>query len=198
MNLTSRRLVGRSREGGCRRRHRAVLARRHALLRHTDIAQAVEWFLSAARKGTDPRNSRWDSCATLALASRRTMPKRWRVSGRCARQRCAQRTVGEFYRKGAARSPPMPPKPCGGSDGRGGDDLRAQYLLGQMYFDGAGVARDYVSAHVTVYRGRRTGSLVDNRKQIDRAQNIAAARMTPEQVARPRRDASWQPSSQSE
>jgi TPR repeat protein len=75
-----------------------------------------------------------------------------------------------------------------------GDDLRAQYQLGQIYFDGTGVTRDYVSAYVWFDVAARQTPLVDNQKAILELRNIAAARMTPEQVEdAARRAKAWQP-----
>ena len=73
--------------------------------------------------------------------------------------------------------------------------MTAQYQLGQAYFDGTGVARDYVSAHVWFTLAAGQTPLIDNRKQLIELRNIAAARMTPEQVAAAaRRVAAWKPS----
>ena len=75
-----------------------------------------------------------------------------------------------------------------------GDDLRAQYQLGQAYFDGSGVARDYVSAYLWFTIAAGQTPLIDNRKQLIELRNIAAARMTPEQEAdAKRRVAAWKP-----
>jgi hypothetical protein len=74
-----------------------------------------------------------------------------------------------------------------------GDDLRAQYQLGDLYFTGIGVERDYASAYVwfTVAAGQTP--LVDNRKGLIELRNIAAARMTPDELSEAaRRAAAWQ------
>jgi TPR repeat protein len=64
-----------------------------------------------------------------------------------------------------------------------GDDLRAQYLLGEMYFTGSGVARDYSSAYVWYALAASQAPLMDNRQGLLELRNIAAARMTSAEVA---------------
>lgn len=73
-----------------------------------------------------------------------------------------------------------------------GDDLRAQYQLGQMYLDGTGVMRDYVSAYVWFDIAAGQTPLVDNQKALLELRNIAAARMAPDQIAEAgRRAKAW-------
>ena len=80
--------------------------------------------------------------------------------------------------------------------GADGDDIQAQYQLGQMCLDGSGVARDAGSAYVWFALAASQTPLIDNRKQLIELRNIAAARMAPEQVADAvRRVASWTPPS---
>ena len=75
-----------------------------------------------------------------------------------------------------------------------GDDLRAQYQLGQMYFDGTGLTRDYEAAYMWFTLAAGQTPLTDNRKQLIEMRNIAAARMTPAQVAAAvRRVEAWKP-----
>ena len=75
-----------------------------------------------------------------------------------------------------------------------GDDVRAQYQLGQMYFDGTGVTRDYASAYVWFSLAAAQTPLEDNRKGLVELRNIAAARMQPAAVAAARRQvAAWRP-----
>ncbi len=75
------------------------------------------------------------------------------------------------------------------------DDIRAQYQLGQLYFDGTGVQRDYAAAYLWFSLAATQAPLVDNRKGLLELRNIAAARLTPEQVAEAaRRVAAWKPS----
>jgi hypothetical protein len=64
-----------------------------------------------------------------------------------------------------------------------------------LFFDGIGVARDYASAYVWFALAAGQTPLIDNRKQLIELRNIAAARMTPQQVAdAARRVAAWKPS----
>jgi hypothetical protein len=102
--------------------------------------------------------------------------------------------VGEFYQKGRAVTADAAEAARWFTLAAGGDDLRAQYQLGQMYFDGTGVTRDYVSAYVWFSLAAGQTPLEDNRKGILELRNIAAARMTPAQVAEARRRiAAWRP-----
>ena len=73
-----------------------------------------------------------------------------------------------------------------------GDDIRAQSLLGDLYFTGTGVTRDYASAYVWFSLAAGQAPLADNRKGLLELRNIAAARMTAEEVAdAERRVAAW-------
>lgn len=75
-----------------------------------------------------------------------------------------------------------------------GDDLRAQYQLGQMYFDGTGVTRDYASAYFWFSLAAGQTPLEDNRKGILELRNIAAARMPAAALSAARkRVAAWRP-----
>ena len=78
--------------------------------------------------------------------------------------------------------------------GADGDDVRAQYQLGQMFFDGTGVTLDYAAAYVWFSLAAGQTPLEDNRKGLLELRNIAAARMTPTAVAAAaRRVAAWKP-----
>src|SRR5712691_1893218 len=80
--------------------------------------------------------------------------------------------------------------------GADGDDVRAQYELGQLYFTGTGVTRDYPSAYVWFSLAALQAPLADNREGLLELRNIAAARMTPEGVADAARlVAAWKPAS---
>jgi TPR repeat protein len=106
----------------------------------------------------------------------------------------AQRTVGDFYRQGREVEADQAEATRWYQRAADGDDLRAQYQLGQMYFDGTGVERDYTSAYVWFTLAAGQTPLEDNRKAIEELANIAAARMTPEQVAEgARRARTWLP-----
>jgi TPR repeat protein len=107
----------------------------------------------------------------------------------------AQRVVGDFYRDGRGGV---------GADARqaaewyrraaDGDDIRAQYSLGQMYLDGQDLPRDYGSAYQWFALAAGQAPLDDNRKALIELRNIAAARMSPEAVdAAARHVAEWRP-----
>ena len=75
-----------------------------------------------------------------------------------------------------------------------GDDIRAQYQLGQMYFTGRGVTLDYAAAYLWFSVAAGQTPLVDNEKALIELRNIAAARMTPEAVAAAERlVTAWRP-----
>jgi len=110
-----------------------------------------------------------------------------------------QRAVGEFYQKG--RGIPANPSEAARWYRRAADadDVRAQYLLGEMYFTGTGVPQDYPSAYLWYSLAASQAPLVDNRKGLLELRNIAAARMTPDQVAAAaRRVATWKPAAAKE
>jgi TPR repeat protein len=105
-----------------------------------------------------------------------------------------QRAVGDFYQKGRGVAADPAEAARWYRRGADGDDIRAQYQLGQMYFSGEGVPLDYVSAYVWFSLAAGQAPLVDNRKALVEFRNIAAVRMTPEQVAEAvRRVAAWRP-----
>jgi len=105
-----------------------------------------------------------------------------------------QRVVGDFCRTGRAMAADAAEAGRWYRQAAEADDLRAQYQLAQSYFDGTGVARDYVSAYVWFTIAAGQTPLVDNRRQLTELANIAAARMTPAQLAEARRRAkSWRP-----
>lgn len=106
----------------------------------------------------------------------------------------AQRSVGDFYRQGRGVQMDQAEAARWYRRAADGDDLRAQYQLGQMFFDGSGVERDYPSAYLWFTLAASQTPLEDNRKAIEELANIAAARMTPEQVAEAaRRARAWRP-----
>src|SRR6185436_13913743 len=105
-----------------------------------------------------------------------------------------QRAVGDFYRKG--RTVPADAAEAARWYQRAaeGDDVRAQYQLGQMFFDGTGVTRDYASAYLWFSIAAGQTPLEDNRKGLIELRNIAAARMTAAAVAvAAKRVAAWRP-----
>ena len=110
-----------------------------------------------------------------------------------------QRAVGEFYHKG--RGIPANPSEAARWYRRAADadDVRAQYLLGEMYFTGTGVPQDYPSAYVWYSLAASQAPLLDNRKGLLELRNIAAARMSPDQVAEAaRRVTMWKPAASKE
>jgi len=105
-----------------------------------------------------------------------------------------QRAVGDFYRKGRGTTADLTEAARWYRLAADRDDVRAQHELGQLYFTGTGVARDYESAYVWFALAASQAPLPDNRKALLELRNIAAARMTPDQVAAAeRRLASWKP-----
>jgi TPR repeat protein len=105
-----------------------------------------------------------------------------------------QRAVGDFYRKGRSITADSAEAARWYGLAAQGDDVRAQYELGQLYFTGTGVALDYGSAYVWFSLAGGQTPLRDNRKALLELRNIAAARMTPDQVtAAEGRLASWKP-----
>lgn len=161
-----------------------------------DTAQAIEWFRKAAAQGHAPAEFQLGQLHDFGfgVAQDDALALAWYRKAADHGSAAAQRTLGEFYKKGRGVAADAAEAVRWFRLAAAGDDLRAQYLLGQMYFDGAGVTRDYVSAYVwfTVAAGQTP--LVDNRRQLIELRNIAAARMTPEQVAEAaRRVASWKP-----
>jgi len=161
-----------------------------------DLAQAVEWFRKAAARLYPPAEFQmgqlYDFGFGVTQDDREALA--WYRKAADHGSAAGQREVGEFYRKG--RGVPADPAEAArwyrlAADG---DDLRAQYQLGQLYFTGSGVALDYGSAYLWFSVAAGQTPLVDNRKALLELRNIAAARMTPEQVAEAaRRVAAWQP-----
>ena len=107
-----------------------------------------------------------------------------------------QRAVGDFYRKGRSVAVDATEAARWYRLGADRDDVRAQYELGQMYFTRTGVTRDYPSAYVWFSLAALQAPLADNREGLLELRNIAAARMTPEDVAAAARlVAAWKPAS---
>jgi TPR repeat protein len=105
-----------------------------------------------------------------------------------------QRAVGDFYRKGRGVTADAAEAARWYRRGADGDDIRAQHQLGELYFSGSGVPRDYASAYVWFSLEASQAPLLDNRKGLLELRNIAAARMTPEQIDdATRRVAAWKP-----
>ena len=161
-----------------------------------DTGQAIEWFRKAAAQGHAPAEFQLGQLYDFGfgVAQDDALALTWYRKAAEHGSAAAQRTLGELYKKGRAVAADATEAVRWFRLAAEADDLRAQYQLGQMYFDGAGVTRDYLAAYVwfTVAAGQTP--LVDNRKQLIELRNIAAARMTPEQIAEAtRRVASWKP-----
>jgi TPR repeat protein len=106
-----------------------------------------------------------------------------------------QRAVGDFYLKGRAVAADAGEAQRWYQRAANGDDIRAQYELGQLYFNGTGVRRDYVSAYVWFSLAATQAPLEDNRKGLIELRDIAAVRMTADELSEAqRRVAAWKPS----
>ena len=102
--------------------------------------------------------------------------------------------VGDFHQKGRAVAANLADAARWYRRAADGDDIRGQFQLAQLYFDGRGVDRDYVSAYVWYAIAAGQAPLTDNRLGLLELRNIAAARMTPEQLAEAtKRVAAWKP-----
>jgi TPR repeat protein len=161
-----------------------------------DTAQALDWFRRAAAQGHASAEHQMGQLYDFGfgVAQDDAQALAWYRKAAEHGSAAAARAIGDFYRKG--RSVPADAAEAARWYRRGadGDDLRAQYQLGQLYFDGTGVARDYVSAYLWFSVAAGQTPLIDNRKQLIELRNIAAARMTPAQVAEAaRRTSSWKP-----
>jgi TPR repeat protein len=164
----------------------------------TATGEGVEWIRKAAAQGYPPAEWQTGQLYDFGFGEDRDDRQALSWYRRAADHglAAAQRAVGDFYKTGrgvavdpseAARWFELAAK---------GDDLRAQYQLAQLYFDGVGVARDYVSAYAWFSIAAGQTPLFDNRRQLVELRNIAAARMTPAQLAvAARRAAAWQPPS---
>jgi hypothetical protein len=161
-----------------------------------DTTQAVEWIRrAAARELPDAEfqmGQLYDFGFGLAQDERQALV--WYRKSADHGSAAAQRVVGDFYRTGRGVPTDSAEAARWYRRAADGDDLRGQYQLGTLYFDGTGVARDYVSAYVWFTIAAGQTPLIDNRKELIELRNIAAARMTPEQVAEAqRRVAVWKP-----
>jgi TPR repeat protein len=161
-----------------------------------ETSHAIEWIRKAAAQSYPPAEFQvgqlYDFGFGLGQDDRQALAwyRRSAEHGSAA----GQRMVGDFYRKGRGVMADAAQAARWYRRGADGDDLRAQYELGQMYFDGTGVPRDYVSAYVWFAIAASQTPLVDNRDGLIELRNIAAARMSPEQVSdAARRVAAWKP-----
>ena len=72
----------------------------------------------------------------------------------------------------------------------------AQFNLGTMYYEGKGVPQDYIQAHMwsNLAASRFSASRADGRDFSVKLRDIAASKMTPEQIAEAQRLArEWKP-----
>jgi uncharacterized protein len=76
-------------------------------------------------------------------------------------------------------------------------DAFAQYNLGVSYAEGQGVPQDYIAAHMWLSLAALRGS-GEEQKQFTNARDVAAKKMTPEQIAEAQRLAQeWKPKAES-
>ena len=161
-----------------------------------DLPLAVDWLRRAAAQGHADAEFQLGQLydfgfrvgpdAREALAWYRKAAEHGSAAG--------QRAVGDFYRKGRGLAADAAEAARWYQLAAERDDVRAQNELGQLYFTGTGVARDYGSAYVWFSLAAGQAPLPDNRKGLLELRNIAAARMTPEEVtAAQRRLAAWKP-----
>jgi len=162
----------------------------------TDLPLAVDWFRKAAAQGYADAEFQMGQLYDFgfgvgqddrdALAWYRKAAEHSSAAG--------QRAVGDFYRKGRGVAADLAEAARWYRRAAEGDDVRAQNELGQLFFTGTGVARDYVSAYVWFSLAASQAPLPDNRKGLVELRNIAAARMTPDQInAAERVLAAWKP-----
>lgn len=162
-----------------------------------DTAQAVDWFRKAAAQRYAPAEFQLGLLYDFGFgvgqndAEALSWYRRAADHGSAA----AQRAVGDFYQKGRSVAADATEASRWYRRAADGDDIRAQYQLGQLYFEGVGVQRDYAAAYLWFSLAAGQAPLTDNRKGLLELRNIAAARMTPEQVSEAaNRVANWRPS----
>jgi TPR repeat protein len=161
-----------------------------------DTAEAVAWFRKAAAQGAASAEFQMGQLYDFGfgVAQDDGLALGWYRKAAGHGSAAAERSVGDFYSKGRAVTADPVEAARWYRRAADGDDLRAQYQLGQMCFDGTGLARDYEAAYMWFTLAAGQTPLTDNRKQLIELRNIAAARMTPAQVAAAvRRVESWKP-----
>jgi TPR repeat protein len=162
-----------------------------------ETVEAIEWIRQAAAQRYAPAEFQMGQLYDFGFGVARddVQALGWYRKAAEHGSAAGKRVVGDFYKNGRAVAADAAEAARWYRQGADGDDLRAQYQLGQLYFDGTGVARDYASAYVWFTIAAGQTPLIDNRKQLIELRNIAAARMTPEQIAdAARRVAAWKPS----
>jgi hypothetical protein len=161
-----------------------------------DTAQAIEWFRKAAAQQYPPAEFQVGQLYDFGFGVAQNDGEALAWYRRAAEHghAPAERSVGDFYQKGRGVIADAKEASRWYHRAADGDDIRAQYQLGQLYFDGNGLQRDYAAAYLWFSLAATQAPLVDNRKGLLELRNIAAARLTPEQVAEAmQRVASWKP-----
>jgi len=150
-----------------------------------DTAEAVSWFRKAAAQGVASAEFQMGQLYDFGFGVPQDdrLALDWYRKAAGHGSAAAERSVGDFYSKGRAVTTDPVEAARWYRRAADGDDLRAQYQLGQMYFDGTGLTRDYEAAYMWFTLAAGQTPLTDNRKQLIEMRNIAAARMTPAQVA---------------
>lgn len=163
----------------------------------TDTNQAIDWLRRAAAQAYAPAEFQMGQLYDFGFAVTKDDAQALAWYRKAAEHGSAAgaRVVGDFYQKGRGLTADASEAARWYQRAADADDLRAQYQLGQLFFDGTGVTRDYGVAYVWFTLAAAQTPLIDNRKGLIELRNIAAARMTPEQVAdAARRVATWKPS----
>jgi len=161
-----------------------------------DTAEAVDWLLKAAEQKYAPAEFQMGQLYDFGFVVDRDDAEALVWYRRAADHGSAagQRMVGDFHQKGRAVAANLAEAARWYRRAADGDDIRGQFQLAQLYFDGRGVDRDYVSAYVWYAIAAGQAPLTDNRLGLLELRNIAAARMTPDQIAEAtRRVAAWKP-----
>jgi TPR repeat protein len=161
-----------------------------------DTAAGIAWFRKAADRKYAPAEFQLGQLYDFGFGVERNdgLALEWYRRAAGHGNPAAQRAVGEFYRKGRGVNADAAEAARWFRRAADGDDIRAQYQLGQMYFDGTALPRDYPEAYLWFSLAAAQAPLADNRDGLLELRNIAAARMTPEQLAAARkRVAAWQP-----
>jgi TPR repeat protein len=161
-----------------------------------DTAQAIDWFRKAAGQKYAPAEFQMGQVYDFGFGVTPNDAEALGWYRKAAEHGSAagQRAVGDFYRKGRGAPADAAEAARWYRRGADGDDIRAQHQLGELYFTGTGVARDYASAYVWFSLAASQAPLLDNRKGLLELRNIAAARMTAEQIDdAARRVAAWKP-----
>jgi TPR repeat protein len=161
-----------------------------------DMAQGIDWFRKAADQNYAPAEFQMGQLYEFGfgVAQDDQQALAWYRKAAEHGSAAGQRAVGDFYQKGRGVAADAAEAARWYRRGADGDDIRAQYQLGRLYFDGIGVTRDYVSAYVWFSLAAGQAPLADNRDGLLELRNIAAARMTPADLAEAtRRLSAWKP-----